>query len=107
MKPLTLSFGSPRRSIRCEGCQRCSRMVGERHDRAATVIGVAIMIAVAELCPDLSQIARTDWLPAKRAERLPAGRLVIHQYEFHVEPPRAKQNTVSDEWEIFGGGAQR
>ena len=71
------------------------------------MIGVAVMIAVGELGPDFSQIARPDRLMTQYAARLWAGRPAIHQYESHVAPPNAKQNTVSDEWKTFGGGAQR
>jgi hypothetical protein len=60
------------------------------------VIGVAIMIAVGEFCPDFPQIARPDRLTAQRTERLGAGRPAIHQHESHVAPPNAKQNTVSE-----------
>jgi hypothetical protein len=48
------------------------------------VIGVAIMIAVGELCPDFPQIARTDWLTAQHTDRLLAGRCAVHQDESHV-----------------------
>src|SRR3979411_1683771 len=82
-------------------------MILKDQDGALAVIGVAIMIAVGELCSDFSQIARADWLTAPPAERLPAGRPAIHQYESHVAPPNAKQNTVSDGWKALGGGAQR
>jgi hypothetical protein len=82
-------------------------MIGERHDRTRAMFGIAIMIAVEEPGPDFSEIACPDWLTTQHAEGLLAGPPVIHQYEFHVAPPNAKQNTVSDEREIFGGGAQR
>jgi hypothetical protein len=84
-----------------------ARMYFENQHGALAVIGVAIMIAVGQLRPDFSQIARTDWLTAPHAERLPAGRPAIHQYESHVAPPNAKQNTVSDGCKALGGGAQR
>ena len=79
----------------------------KKRDRAFAVIGVAILIAVGELRPDFSQIARSDRLIAHHTERLRAGRPAIHQDESHVAPPNAKQNTVSDEWKTLGGGAQR
>jgi hypothetical protein len=82
-------------------------MMGERHVCTPAVIGVAIMVAVEEPGPDFSEIACLDWLTAQHTERLLAGLPAIHQYEFHVAPPSAKQNTASDEREIFGGGAQR
>jgi len=82
-------------------------MICKSQNRTLAVIDVAIMIAVAKPRPDLSQIACPDWLTAQHTERLLAWRPAIHQYEFHVAPPSAKQNTVSAEWEIFGGGAQR
>jgi hypothetical protein len=71
------------------------------------VIRVAIVIAVDEVRPDLSQVACADRLIAHHAEGLRPGRPAIHQYEFHVAPPNAKQNTVSDWWKALGGGAQR
>jgi hypothetical protein len=58
------------------------------------VIGVAIMIAVAELRAELAQVGCSDWLTAQRARGLLAGHPAIHQYEFHVAPLSAKQNTV-------------
>jgi hypothetical protein len=68
----------------------------ESPDGHFAMIGVAIMIAVAEPRPDFSQIARPDWLTAQHTERLRGGHPAIHQYESHVAPPNAKQNTVSD-----------
>jgi hypothetical protein len=53
------------------------------------------VIAVDEVRPDLSQIAFFDRLIAHHAEGLRAGRPAIHQDEFHLAPPDAKQNTVS------------
>ena len=76
-------------------------------DAALAVAGVAFVIAVAEPRPDLSQIARRDRLAAGRADGLRAGCPAVDQDEFHVEPPNAKQYTVSDEWNALGGGAQR
>ena len=71
------------------------------------MIGVAIMIAIGELRSDFSEVTCPDWPTAQHADGFLAGRPTIHQYESHVPPPSAKQNTVSDEWEILGGGAQR
>jgi hypothetical protein len=71
------------------------------------VIHVAIVIAVGEVRPDFSQVACFDRLAALHAADLRAGRPASHQYEFHVAPPNAKQNTVSDGWRALGGGAQR
>ena len=82
-------------------------MIFESQDGHFAVIGVAIMIAVGEPRPDFSEIARSDWLTTQHTERLRAGRPAIHQYESHVAPPNAKQNTVSDGWKTLGGGAQR
>jgi len=65
----------------------------ERQDGAFAVIGVAIMIAVDEVRPDFSQVACPDWLTAQHAEGLRAGNPAIHQNEFHVAPPSAKQQT--------------
>src|SRR6202022_504259 len=82
-------------------------MICQNQDRAFAVIGVAIMIAVGEPRPDLSQIVRPDRLAAQHTERLRAGCPAIHQYESHVAPPKAKQNTVSDGGKALGGGAHR
>ena len=71
------------------------------------MICVAIMIAIDEVRPDFSQIARSDRLIAPHTEGLRTGRPAIHQDEFHVAPPNAKQNTVSAGWGPLGGGAQR
>ena len=77
-------------------------MICQNQDRAFAVIGVAIMIAVGEPRPDLSQVARPDRLTAQHTERLRAGRPAIHQDESHVGPPHAKQNTVSDQSRALG-----
>jgi hypothetical protein len=82
-------------------------MIFENQDGLFAMIGVAIMIAVGKPRPDFSQVARPDWFTAQHTERLRAGRPAIHQYESHVAPPNAKQNTVSDGWKALGGGAQR
>jgi hypothetical protein len=74
-------------------------------DGLFAVVGVAIMIAVEEVCSDLSQIARPDWLATQHTERLRAGRPASHQDESHVESPNAKQNTLSDRT-MDGGAAQ-
>ena len=71
------------------------------------MVRVAIVIAVDEVRPDLSQVACSDRLIAHHTDGVRAGPPAIHQYEFHVAPPNAKQNTVSDEWKALGGGAQR
>jgi hypothetical protein len=67
----------------------------EKQDGASAMVGVAIMIAVDEVRPDFSQIARFDWPIAPHTERLWAGRSAIHQDESHVPPPNAERNTVS------------
>jgi hypothetical protein len=82
-------------------------MIVVSHDGAFAVIGVAIMIAIGKPRPDFSQIARPDWGTAQHTADLRTGRPAIHQYESHVAPPNAKQNTVSDGCETLGGGAQR
>jgi hypothetical protein len=56
--------------------------------------------------PDFSQIARFDWPIAPRIDGLWAGRSAIHHDEFHMQPPNAKQNTVSAGWGPSGGAAQ-
>src|SRR5271167_4642062 len=82
-------------------------MICESLDRTPAVIRIAIVIAVEELRPDLSQVAGPDWLAAQHTGVLLEGRPVVHQYEFHVAPPNAKQKTVSDGCTALGGGAQR
>jgi hypothetical protein len=82
-------------------------MIFEKLGSACAVIGVAIMIAVDQLRSDFSEVTCPDWLAAQHTDGFLAGRPAIRQYESHVAPPSAKQNTVSDEWEILGGGAQR
>jgi hypothetical protein len=67
-------------------------------DDGFAVTGVTLVIAVGELRPDFSPMAQTDWLTAQRTEELRAGCSVIHQDEFHVAPPNAKENTVSAGW---------
>lgn len=90
-----------------EGSSRCSRMIVESKDGLFAVIGVAFVIAVKEPRPNFSQIARPDSFTAQHTKRLRSGRPAIHQYESHVAPPNAKQNTVSDGCKTLGGGAQR
>jgi hypothetical protein len=68
-------------------------MVLERKDGSLAVIDVALVIAVGEPGYDISQVALPDWLAAQRAERLRAGCPAIHQDEFHVASPNAK-NTM-------------
>jgi hypothetical protein len=70
------------------------------------VICVAILVAVDEVRPDFSQIARFDWPIAPHTDGLWAGRSAIRHDEFHVPPPNAKQNTVSAGWGPSGGAAQ-
>ena len=69
-------------------------MVLECKDGSFAVIDVALVIAVAELRRDIAQVALPDWLTAQRTERLRAGCPAIHQDEFHVASPDAK-NIVS------------
>jgi hypothetical protein len=69
------------------------------------VIRIAIVIAVDEVRPDFSQVACSDRLIAHHTAGLPAGRPAIHQYEFHVAPPNAKQNTGSVAWGPSGSEA--
>jgi hypothetical protein len=82
-------------------------LVFEKQERAVAVIRVAIVITVSEVRPDFAQVACFDRLIAHHAEGSSAGRPSVHQYESHVAPPNAKQNTVSDGREAVGGGAQR
>ena len=81
-------------------------MIVENQDGLFTVIGIAFIIAVGEPCRDFSQIARPDWFTAQHTERLRAGRPAIHQDESHVEPPYAKQKTVSDGSRALGRRAR-
>jgi hypothetical protein len=69
------------------------------------VVRIAIVIAVGEVRPDLSQIAFFDRLIAHHAEGLRAGPPAIHQDESHLTPPDAKQNTVSVARRPSDGGA--
>ena len=78
-------------------------MIRESLDRTPAVMRIAIVIAVEELRPDLSQVAGPNWLTAQHTGVLLEGRPVIHQYEFHVAPPNAKQNTVTDGCTALGG----
>jgi hypothetical protein len=82
-------------------------MIFDGKDAALAMAGVAFVITVAEPRPDLSQIIRPDRLAAEHTDGLRAGSPAIDQDEFHVEPPNAKQYTVSDGWNALGGGAQR
>jgi hypothetical protein len=82
-------------------------MIFESQDGAFAVTGVAIEIAVGELRPDFTQIAPADGFTALHTQGLRAWRPAIHQYESHVAPPNAKQNTTSEGWKALGGGAQR
>ena len=69
------------------------------------VVRVAIVIAVDEVRPDLSEIAFFDRLIAHHAEGSRAGRPAIHLDESHLAPPDAKQNTVSVARRRSDGGA--
>ena len=82
-------------------------MLLESQDGSLAVIGVASMVAVREPRVDFSQIAPPDWPAAQHTLGLRIWRPAIHQYESHVAPPNAKQNTVSEGWKALGGGAQR
>jgi hypothetical protein len=67
------------------------------------MVGVAIVIAVGEVRPDFSQVARFDRLEAAHAKEPRARRPAIHEDEFHVAPPNAKQNTVPEGCKTLGG----
>ena len=82
-------------------------MTLESQNGFLAVIGIAMMVAVRQPRLDLSEIAAPDRPAAQHTRGLCAGRPPIHQYESHVAPPSAKQNTVSDGWKALGGGAQR
>jgi hypothetical protein len=66
-------------------------MIFDSQHGAFAVFGVAFIITVGDPRFDFSQIARRDRFAAQRTEGLRAGRPAIHQYEFHVAPPNAKQ----------------
>jgi hypothetical protein len=59
------------------------------------MIRVAIVIAVDEVRPDLSQVACADRLIAHHTRGLRARRPAIHHDESHVAPPDVKHDTVS------------
>jgi len=65
------------------------------------VISVAIMIAVEEPGSEFTKIGCPDRLTAQHTRGLLGGLSVIHQYEFHVTPPSAKQKMV------LNGGARK
>ena len=73
-------------------------------DGGFAVVGVALVIAVGEPCCDFAQVAPPDWLTTQRAERLRAGCPAIHQNEFHVPPPKEKQDTVQCGGRLSDGG---
>lgn len=59
------------------------------------MIGIAVMIAIAEARADFAQIACRDRLAAHYAYTSRTGRPAVYKYESHVAPPKAKQNTRS------------
>jgi hypothetical protein len=65
-------------------------MVLECKDGSFAVIDVALVIAAGEPRHDISQVPLPDLLTAQRTERLRAGCPAIHQDEFHVTSPNAK-----------------
>ena len=67
------------------------------------MIGVAIVIAVGEVRPDFSEVACFDRLQTARTKGPWARRPAIHQDEFHVAPPNAKQYAVAEGWKTLGG----
>ena len=67
------------------------------------MVGVAIVIAVGEVRPDFSQVACFDRLEAAHAKGPWARRPAIHQDEFHVPPPNAKQSAVAEGWKTLSG----
>jgi len=68
-------------------------MILECKDGSFAVVDVALVIAVGELRPDITQVALLDRLTAQRAERLRAGCSAVHQDESHVASPQAN-NTM-------------
>jgi hypothetical protein len=67
------------------------------------VIGVAIVTAVGEVRPEFSQVACFDRLVAAHAKGPWVRRPAIHQDEFHVALPNAKQYAVAEGWKALGG----
>ena len=65
------------------------------------MIRVTIVIAVGEARPDFAQVACFDRLVAHHADGPLAWRPPVHQYESHVAPPTAVQNTALDLWKTF------
>jgi len=65
-------------------------MVLERLDGHFAVAEVASLIAVGEAGPELPQVALPDRLTTQRTASLLAGRPTIHDDEFHVSPPNAR-----------------
>ena len=64
---------------------------------------VAIVIAVGEVRPDFSQVTCFDRLQTARTKGPWARRPAIHQDEFHVALPNAKQYAVAEGWEPLAG----
>ena len=91
-----------------DACSRRLRLIFEKRYGLAGLERVTLRSAVTEPRPNLAQIAAfADRFAAKPTETLPERHPAVDQNEFHVAPPRAKQKTVSDEFERLGGGAQR
>jgi hypothetical protein len=57
---------------------RCSCLSFEKNDGAAAVLGIAILIAVNEMRPDLSQVASANRSFAHHAEGLSIRRPAVH-----------------------------
>jgi len=80
----------------------------QKQHAALGLNGVTCQSAVAEPRPDVPQIAfLAERIGAMRTETFPEGRPAVDHYKVHVAPPKAKQKTVSDEFDRPGGGAQR
>src|SRR5262245_18453367 len=77
---------------------RHSRLLPRHADGDLVVLGEAFLIAVAETCRQLTEIALPDRFAAQRTEGWRVERPAIHQDEDHMPPPREKQNTVSGGW---------
>jgi hypothetical protein len=61
------------------------------------VIGIAVMIAVAELRAGFSQIAGPERLAAHHARISPARRSAVYKYKSHVAAPKEKHSTGNTE----------
>jgi hypothetical protein len=67
-----------------ERYSRCSRVSCDSEERTLAVVGIAILIAVDELCANFAQVARSDHFLALHAEGIRAGKPAVHQRESYM-----------------------